>query len=1538
MSSSVDDISFKDRHGLAKLKGSSNWSYWSNAFMRLMKLKKLARLFGSDWESQYGVITLDTITGASIHHGVSGKTEDDINLAMYLLTLHVNPDLLHIIDAVEYPYDAWESLKKNFASAGISGEFTVVRRMNELRFSENKDEDVNTRLQKFLGQRSEIVAAGMAVGLNFAKLSEAQCLRIEIVNILIRLPDEIFSNFIDGAARRLSTYTSVNECVDELRIWAQTRVELRRSNQQVEAASAHSRSSSPSIKVCSHCKKRGHLEKDCFDLHPEKKTEMEARRAKKALEKKKEPVVEAASAETEQYSEKVANHERTSEKSNIYCALAEVYEFDDYKNTLPPFLEDEEDPIFFKFTLRDVALDANVAEIPYLDGSIPEFNVVSDSQRHIFLMDSAASRHLTNVKDALFNFRPHRVSVSLADKTRVFTEGIGELHVKVTFPGTNATHLIKFSNVLYASWARNLLSVGQLTVQKGFHCSIVCNVMTLSKGSDPVFRAKSFSNNVFQLDYSRLYLTDDDWAPSSEIITAPAISKETKVMTLHMSLGHPSFEVMKTLVNANKISCSLSDLRQSELLLLNCKACAFGKITRRPFPKKPFDHPRSQKPFQLIHTDLKITGIGLRPYLLMIVDDMSQCMWGFFLSKKNESMECIKWLVNNIKTQCGYSLMRLRSDNGGEFVNAEEKKFLAQSGIIHETSVPFSPQQNGVAERSNRTVAEKVTCALVCANLPKEGFWKHAVSWSIHCINRLPTSRKTIPAEEFANEVIDYTDLHPFGCYAVVRSETSKSFDPRATACLFMGYCPHTKGYKVYEIKSERHFIARNVKFFDDEFPGLGGSFNTNKAIDDGVEVDLDLDGPFNSPSVSSDETRDSPDVSASSRFVELNDQVLLEPQATTPLAQSPPPPQSFAMPGMRAVSPISPTPAVIVPDSLDPIPQIPLEIRRSTRETRAPDRFVGGQSIQRNFSALADIEDMDHNEILLNALEEIYGCHVETDEEIEFDPTEPAELEACLARAEGDEDWPENLTMDDMPKNYAEAMASPHAKYFKRAMSEAIAVFAAKGAYDVVELPPGKSALKGRWVFTVKLNKQNKVIAIKARWVVKGYLQKDVDYADVFAPTAKAATVRLFFALVAHYGWHVEQGDIIAAFLTAGLHRGDEVYMEQPHGFVKSSSRHVAFLRRAMWGLRKSPIYFYDSVSGKLVGIGFQRIEGEECMFFRIFNNQMVIMVLYVDDFLLGGPIDLVQKAMKDIENLPDIKVDRRGSLTSGLHMLGVYVKQSSEVISFEQQSYVKRLLEKFDPNGAIKPCNTPCSKSKVDAWASEKLTPTFNKVDPIEFLMAIGPLIWLACNSRPDIAFTVGQLARYSASPTELHWQGFESLLGYLKNTSNYSLIMKRHSNALPISAWGDASHSTDDATRRSTSGMVIKVYGNTVMWSSKRQASVTTSTLEAEYVAFGHTLKSCLWLVKLLDQVQPKIPRPISVLCDNQATVRAVMSESSRSEKLRHVDISLKFIRELCDRKIFEVSWISNTSMSADIFTKALEKNLHLSYCRQINISWT
>ena len=155
---------------------------------------------------------------------------------------------------------------------------------------------------------------------------------------------------------------------------------------------------------------------------------------------------------------------------------------------------------------------------------------------------------------------------------------------------------------------------------------------------------------------------------------------------------------------------------------------------------------------------------------------------------------------------------------------------------------------------------------------------------------------------------------------------------------------------------------------------------------------------------------------------------------------------------------------------------------------------------------------------------------------------------------------------------------------------------------------------------------------------------------------------------------------------------------------------------------------------------------------------------------------------------------------------------------------------------------------------------------------------------------------------------------------------LIHKVFRDAPAIEMYADADWDYDDATRRSQSGCVIKVFGNTVMWQSSKQRCTSGSTLESEYISYEKAARNTLWINNLLTAILPKTKcLPAITWCDNQACLSSLRDEFSRSDRLRHIDISYRFVRELVQRGTFKVDYVSSGQNSADVMTKALGGNM-------------
>ena len=144
-----------------------------------------------------------------------------------------------------------------------------------------------------------------------------------------------------------------------------------------------------------------------------------------------------------------------------------------------------------------------------------------------------------------------------------------------------------------------------------------------------------------------------------------------------------------------------------------------------------------------------------------------------------------------VEREKGKSLKCLRTDNGGEYTSNKFENYCSEYAIRHEKTVPGTPQHNGVTERINRTIVEKVRCTLRMAKLPKP-FWAEAVQTACYLINWSPSVPLDfdIPERVWTGEDASYAYLKVFGCktFAYVPKEQRLKLDDKATPCIFVGY------------------------------------------------------------------------------------------------------------------------------------------------------------------------------------------------------------------------------------------------------------------------------------------------------------------------------------------------------------------------------------------------------------------------------------------------------------------------------------------------------------------------------------------------------------------------------------------------------------------------------------------------------------------------------------------------------------------------------------------------------------------------------
>lgn len=295
---------------------------------------------------------------------------------------------------------------------------------------------------------------------------------------------------------------------------------------------------------------------------------------------------------------------------------------------------------------------------------------------------------------------------------------------------------------------------------------------------------------------------------------------ENKTVMWHKCLGHPNDVILSNLLKrgllGNKDQCSYHNLH------LDCSTCKLGKGKTLPFATHGS---HANACFEIIHSD--VWGITPVPshaqykYFVSFIDDYSRFTWIYFLRTKAEVFNAFQKFLAYIETQFLTCIKVLRSDNGREYTAHEFQAFIQQKGIISQRSCPYTPQQNGVAERKNRHLLDMVRTLLLESSVPST-FWVEALSTAVYLINRLPSQQLHFdsPFYRLHGKHPDYHQLHTFGCVCFVHlpSHERHKLAAQSVKCAFMGYSTAHKGYLCYDAAAKRIRISRNVIFFEHDY------------------------------------------------------------------------------------------------------------------------------------------------------------------------------------------------------------------------------------------------------------------------------------------------------------------------------------------------------------------------------------------------------------------------------------------------------------------------------------------------------------------------------------------------------------------------------------------------------------------------------------------------------------------------------------------------------------------------------------------------
>lgn len=696
-------------------------------------------------------------------------------------------------------------------------------------------------------------------------------------------------------------------------------------------------------------------------------------------------------------------------------------------------------------------------------------SAINLDEMETWYVDSGASVHVcTNLSYFINLDYSRKRNITVANGFTLCSDGVGDCYLTVKLNDGSYSDFVLY-DVLYFQNKRfsNLISVNLLTHEE-------IKLIFQNNSSKMIVK-----NKCIQLKQTNngLYILESYVKRNQGML----LNYRHCIHEWHRILSHRNLNDIKKMQNRGiKFKpCNCSDL---------CEKCIQGKMSRRSFPNQAS---KVNSVLDVVVSDvcgpLQTTSIHGYRYFITFIDVFSNYTVVKFLKEKSEAPSKIFEFIEQMKVIFGRKPKIFRSDRGLEYTNQTVQRYLAKEGIHFQTTVGYAPEQNGIAERKNRTLVEAVRTMFADTGLPKN-LWPEALNEATYNLNRVFSKHdgSCTPYENFYNKKQDFTDFHEFGSavYIKIPDVNRRKLDLKAIKCIYLGHDINAKGYRIYDPESRTVKISRDVIFIDK-------NKNQDKCKDKA-------------------QVQDPVEDNSSQELVEDNSSQASKSQ------------ESRYFP-------------IILDNSENNQNQAP--------QAQNPDNQNQENNIEENQENNYEDEEIFHDaEDIQDVIQNQAPVH---EEELRRSTRSTAGIPSKHL-----EDYVTyKVSQNSDPRTFRDAMISPDKDKWIEAMQEELNSLEENETWDLVDLPKFKNPVGSKWVFKRKLNEQNKVVSYKARLVAQGFSQKyGIDYDEVFAPVTRSSTFRMLLTVSAKRKYLVKQFDIKTAFLNGKLQ--EEIYLSQPPGF----------------------------------------------------------------------------------------------------------------------------------------------------------------------------------------------------------------------------------------------------------------------------------------------------------------------------------------------------------------------------------------------------
>ncbi|GJZ90010.1 putative ribonuclease H-like domain-containing protein [Tanacetum coccineum] len=861
----------------------------------------------------------------------------------------------------------------------------------------------------------------------------------------------------------------------------------------------------------------------------------------------------------------------------------------------------------------------------------------------------------------------------------------------------------------------------------------------------------------------------------------------------HKRLGHVNFKNLNKLVKGNLVRGLPSKIFQNDH---TCVACQKGKQHKASCKAKLVSS--ISQPLQLLHMDLfgptSVRSINHKTYCLVITDDFSRFSWVFFLRTKDETSGILKDFIRQIENQLNQKVKTIRCDNGTEFKNRDIIEFCGSKGIKREYSNARTPQQNGVAERKNRTLIEAARTMLADSFLPNT-FWAEAVSTACYVLNRVLVTKpqNKTPYELITGKIPIISYIRPFGCHVTILNTIDHlgKFEEKSDEGFLVGYSLNNKAFRVYNLETKRVEENLHINFLENK-PNVAGK-GPNWMFD----LDYLTDSMNYQPVTAENKANKTAGLKEANHSAGTQDNI----DAGNSKIEAEPAQEYFVLPLWSSYTstvksseaknggekPNGDTAEAFRKEfaqcTKDLLLQAGAARATSTNTVNTISTPVSTASPSRVFSAggpsYPDLTNNGQDDSQIPAFMDIYNnpsngifTNASYDDEgtvADFTNLETTMNVIPIPTSRIHSIHPTTQFFGD-PTSAIQIRSKVNKSSGAHAFEELLQ-FKIQKVWILVDIPFRKKAIMTKWVYRNKKDKRGVVVRNKAM----------------------IEAIKIFLAFSSYMGFIVYQMDVKSAFLYGKI--DEEVYVSQPPGFVDPKfPKKVYKVVKALYGLHQAPRAWYATLYNFLLKSGYRRGTINKTLFIKKDKNDIMLVHVYVDDITFGSTkkswCDEFKALMKS-----KFQMSSMGDLT---FFLGLHVKQKEDGIFISQDKYVAEILKNFD-FASIKTASTLIKTHKPLIKDDEAAD-----VDVHLYRSMIGSLMYLTA-SRPDIMFAICACSRFQVTPKTSHLHAVKRIFRYLKGKPKLGLWYTRVSS-FDLEAYSDSDYAGANLNRKSTIGEYV------------------------------------------------------------------------------------------------------------------------------------